>query len=95
MMGPQMGPPGGMPAQPSAAPVPEHDPLAERFLDKLLPESRQITSADLKRMGLDPSLHDQAQEIVKQLTVNGIKPTIQNVVLEFRRRRAADRRVGI
>jgi hypothetical protein len=86
---------GQPPPNPSAAPIPEHDPLAEKFLDKLLPETRHITDADLKRMGIDPALHDQAQEIVKQLTVNGIKPTIENVVMEFRRRLNAARRVGI
>ena len=88
--------PGVPPPVPSSAPTPpEYDQLAERFLDKLLPETRQITSADLQRMGIDPALHDKAQEIVKRMTINGVKPTIQNVVMEFRREMAAERRAGI
>ena len=73
----------------------DYDTLAERFLDKLLPETRQISSADLERMGIAPEMHDKAQEIVEHMTVNGIKPTIQNVVMEFRRRMAVERRAGI
>jgi hypothetical protein len=72
-----------------------YDKLAEHYLDRAFPQTRQVTGADLTRMGIDPALHDKAQEIVAQLTRGGIKPTTDQVVSEFKRQQAAERRRGI
>ncbi len=74
----------------------EHDKLAERYLDKLLPETRAVTGHDLERRGIPPEMHAKAQEIVaayKQRT--GQTPTMDQVVSAFRQQQYAERRRGI
>ena len=74
----------------------DYDRKAERYLDKVLPETRTIDPRDLERMGIDPSLHDMANEIIEEARGRtGVAPTLDQVVSEFRRRQAAQRRIGI
>lgn len=73
-----------------------YDRLASKYLDKVFPETRRVTGADLERMGIDPALHAQAQEIAAEFEQqHGMKPTVDQVVVEFRRREMARRRRGI
>jgi len=73
-----------------------YDRLAERYLDKVFPETRQeITAGDLKRVGIMPEMLEQAQQITAELTRDGIRPTIDEVLTEARRRHMAAARRGI
>lgn len=73
----------------------EYDRLAERYMDKLLPETRAVTAHDLERVGVPPEMHAKAQEIVAQLTKDGIAPTMDQVMSAFRRQQYAERRRGV
>lgn len=74
-----------------------YDRLAERYLDKVMPETRQgITEGDMKRYGIDPAMLDRAQEITARMTrPDGTRPTIDQVVAEMRREDYAKLRRGI
>lgn len=73
-----------------------YDKLAQRYLDKAFPQTRQVTGHDLERLGIDPALHDEARQIMEQFKQQqGVMPTADQVVVEFRRRQSAARRRGI
>lgn len=74
-----------------------YDRLAERYLDKVMPETRQaVTEGDLKRQGIAPENFDRAREITARLTrPDGTLPTIDQVIVELRREDAAKLRRGI
>ena len=73
------------------------DKLAERFLDKVMPETRMmISDGDLKRAGITDDQLGQAVGIIQEYTDKyGVRPTIDQVVAEARRREAAVRRRGL
>ena len=73
-----------------------YDKQANKYLDKVFPETRQVTAGDLERVGIKPEMHAQAQQIVSEYEqTHGVKPTVDQVVVEFRRREMAARRRGI
>ena len=74
-----------------------YDKLASRYLDKVFPETRQVTGRDLERMGIPPEMHDMANQIVEEHKAahNGMMPTVDQVVVEHKRRMFAARRRGI
>jgi hypothetical protein len=73
-----------------------YDRLAERYLDKVIPRSRVgVSEVELKRRGLDPALYDEALEVQQELTKDGMKPTMDQIVVAVKKRRHAAARRGI
>ena len=48
-----------------------YDKLANKYLDRVFPETRQVNERDLVRAGIDPSMHKMANEIVAEYEQQG------------------------
>lgn len=73
-----------------------YDRLAERYLDKVIPQSRMgVTTQELERRGIDPAMYDEASDTMAALTRNGVRPTMDQVVVAMARKRQAEARRGI
>lgn len=73
-----------------------YDRLAERYVDKVLPQSRAADSRALERAGIDPAMYDRATEIAEAYKqTHGVMPSMEQLVVAIRREEAAKRREGI
>jgi hypothetical protein len=74
-----------------------YDTLAERYLDKVFPQSRrEVTPGDLKRLGVPAPLYDETVALIDEYVArNGVRPSVDEVVRMARSKRAAQHRRGI